>query len=337
MAVGGLSRLAAAAPAPVYAVAGKDGLAAVEDISLHPAVSLQATPRHASLLLVCGRVREEDHQALRRLHDQLPHPRATLCWRTTPAPGFASGETIEAEPGGAIHSLWQRLMSGEQSSEDDLLPDEPPAPWRGKGDHGQGGKGMMGSKPYGRPMAMTDEDRRDGLALDAYRACFGPFLPMLPAGLLLELTLQSDVVQSARVLRPPFAQSGADGPLRRIARLLRPLGLAGPAARFLKAARAGTVDIGTLRRSLRWSGAWYAIPPGLGEIAGEDIRARLHRWCDEAQGAAASAPSRDGRLADLLPGLEWSEAILVANSFEHDALQDLCGPGRGSPDQQGSS
>src|SRR3546814_20246746 len=86
-------------------------------------------------------------------------------------------------------------MTGERRSEDDRLPDEPQVAWRGKGDHGQGGEGMMGGKPYGRPMAMTDEDLRDGLALDAYTACFGPFLSVLPPGLMLELTLLGDVIQ----------------------------------------------------------------------------------------------------------------------------------------------
>src|SRR3546814_3167272 len=77
MAVSGLARLAISAPAAIYPVVGKDGLAAVEDLSLHPAVSLQPTPRHASVLLVSGEIRRGDHPALRRLHDQLPHPRAT--------------------------------------------------------------------------------------------------------------------------------------------------------------------------------------------------------------------------------------------------------------------
>lgn len=324
MAVRGLARLVSSAPAPVYPVAGEDGLAAVEDLSLHPAVSLQATPRHAGLLLVSGRIREDDHQALRRLHDQLPHPRATLWWRSTPIPGFPDGESIEADPASSVRSLWRRLMAGERRSEDDLLPNEPPAPWRGKGDHGQGGEGMMGGKPYGRPMAMTDEDRRDGLALDGYTAHFGPFLPVLPPGLLLEVTLQGDVVQSAKARRPPIAQAGADEPLRRIARLLRPLGLAATAERFLLAARAQTGDLGVIGRALRWSGALHSIPPGLGEVAGEDVRARLRRWWQQAQGHAPSAPVSDGRLVDLLPGLEWSEAILVANSFEYGNLLRLC-------------
>jgi hypothetical protein len=337
MAMTGLVRFAASAPVPVYPAVGEDGLAAIEDLSLHPAVSLQATPRHASVLLVSGRIREEDHQALRRLHDQMSHPRATLWWRTMPVPGFPRVETIEADPGRAVHSLWRRLMTGEQSSEDDLLPNKPPAPWRGKGDHGQGGEGMMGGKPYGRPMAMTDEDRRDGLALDAYTACFGPFLPMLPAGLLLELTLQGDVIQSARVLRPPFPQAGADEPLRRISRLLRPLGLKGAAERCLRTAQAETGDLGPLDRALRWCGALRAIPPGLGEIAGADVRARLRRWWDEAQGAVSLASVKDGRLTDLLPGLEWSEAILVANSFEHDNLLRLCPLEKDDDDQEAES
>src|SRR3546814_14941603 len=92
MAVDALMRLAADAPAPIFAVAGEDGLAAVEDLSLDPAVSLQASPRHAALLLVCGDLRSENHEALRRLHDQLPHPRATPWWRTEPRDGFPRPE-----------------------------------------------------------------------------------------------------------------------------------------------------------------------------------------------------------------------------------------------------
>src|SRR3546814_19371411 len=105
-------------------------------------------------------------------------------------------------------------MTGERRSEDDLLPDEPPVAWRGKGDHGQGGEGMMGGKPYGRPMAMTAEDLRDGLALAAYPACFGPFLSVLTPGFLLDLPLQSVVIQSATVFRVHLPKDGAAEPLR---------------------------------------------------------------------------------------------------------------------------
>lgn len=318
------ARLAAAAPAAVYPIAGEDGLVAIEDLSLDPGISLRSSPRDAGVLLVSGGLREDDLPALRRLHDQMPHPRATVWWRTEPHPGFPSAEAVEGDPAAAVRRAWEGLVTGSVASEQDLLPDEPPDPWRGKGDHGQGGEGMMGGKPYGRPMAMTDDDRRDGLALDAYTASFGPFLPMFPPGLQLELTLQGDVIQSARVVRPPFPQRGeADAPLRRIARLLRPLGLEGTAERFLRAAQKNRAPT-QLDRALRWSGALLAIPPGLGGFAGEDVRARLRRWWMEAQGTAASPPAGEGRLSDLLPGLEWCEAILVVNSFDHATLQRLC-------------
>ncbi len=331
MAVTGASWLAASAPAPVYPAVGEDGLAAVEALSLHPAVSLQASPRHASLLLVCGRIREADRPALRRLHDQLPHPRATLWWRTEPVPGFPAASCVGDDRLDAVRAVWRRLATGALGSEADLLPDEPPAPWRGKGDHGQGGEGMTGGKPYGRPMAMTEDDRRDGLALDAYTARLGPFLPMLPPGLRLELTIQGDAIQSARVPSPPYPQAGADGPLRRIARLLPLLGLAGLAERFRRAAQGRAPDLGALGRALRRSGALHAIPPGLGGFAGEDLRARLRRWWAQAEGADLRAPPGEGCLADLLPGLEWSEAMLVANSFDPEILMRLCpaGPGDG--------
>src|SRR3546814_6113543 len=141
------------------------------------------------------------------------------------------------------------------------------------------------------PMARTDGDCRGWLALDADTACFGPLLSVLPPGLLLELTLQGDVIQSAKVLRVPFAQDGADEPLRRVARLLRLLGLAGAAERFLRAVPAQTGDLRILDRPLRWSGALHAIPPGLGEITGEDVRARLRRWWKQAQGIASDRKS----------------------------------------------
>lgn len=326
MAVALLQRLAPAGPVPIYAVAGAGGQEAVEDLSLDPAISIEASPRHASLLLVAGAIRDEDRRDLWRLHDQLPHPRATMWWRCEPDPAFEAPiqVAVEAAPAGAVAGTYRDLLAGTRRSENDLLPDEPPAPWRGKGDHGQGGEGMMGGKPYGRPLAMTDEDRRDALALDAYTTRFGPFLPMLPPGLLLEMTLQGDVVQSARVLRAPFKQK-PEQPPRRIARLLRVLGLPALAARLLRAAHGDARGFSGLDRRLRWSGATNAIPAGLGQLGAEDVRRRLGRWRQEARGESSAAPPAvDGRLVDLLPGLEWSEAILVANSFEGDVLRGLC-------------
>jgi hypothetical protein len=104
-------------------------------------------------------------------------------------------------------ALYRDHLSGARTSEPDLLSDAPPAPWRGIGPHGQGGEGMMGGKPYGRAMAMTADDARDGLALDAFGAHIGPFFAPLPPGLVLDLELQGDMIQRAAVVQGPLAET----------------------------------------------------------------------------------------------------------------------------------
>ena len=83
-----------------------------------------------------------------------------------------------------------------------LGPPQNPVSWKGKGDHGQGGKGMMMGKPYGRGMGMTGEDLRDGLQLGNTMVSLGPFLPWMPTGLRLSLTLQGDVIQQLKCKTP---------------------------------------------------------------------------------------------------------------------------------------
>ena len=196
----------------------------------------------------------------------------------------------------------------------------------------------MGGKPYGRPMPMTGEDERDGLALDVYRARFGPFLPMLPPGLQLELALQGDVIQSAQVCRLPYAQ-GAGTPLRCIARLLRLLGLEALGERCLREAAHDDRCTPRLRKLIERSGAWRAIPAGLGRVSGGgDARTRFRGWLDAAASGEPVAPDRiEARLVDLLPGLEWCEAMLVVNSFDSAKLSDLCTQDDGGADEEGSS
>jgi hypothetical protein len=92
------------------------------------------------------------------------------------------------------HALQNRLLAADNSANAELLADEPPAPWRGRGDYGQGGEGMMGGKPYGRSMAMTMEDV-DNLALDDVPTALGPYFPGLPSGLQVMLRMQGDRVR----------------------------------------------------------------------------------------------------------------------------------------------
>lgn len=406
-----LERLAARAPVPLFVAMGRDRAPAVERLLRHPDIEITATPRHASILLVAGRVRDSDQVYLDRLHDQLPHPRATFWWgdELDNDADDAQRAASSDDPVAALRVLYRNLISGARVSETHLRPDEPPAPWRGKGDHGQGGEGMMGGVPYGRMMPMPPTpDIRDGLALDVYTTQIGPFMPYWPAGLVLEVTFQGGVIQSAEVVQPSYPPRDVDRvPFDRllhettalvqieraraahhlvcIARLLSLVGLPTLSRRAqILAARIRaneTVAIAPLRKATARAGLESALAPKLGRVddrlarelggpaqraAGHaiddrndnptytrldftpvtqtqsDCRARLTQWFDEAEQALAlvsaapdatidqgalveapwalRAPPIDYRVTDLLPGLEWSEALLVLNSFDSAAL-----------------
>ncbi len=296
MAVARLARLATRAAVPVFPCIGPGMLDSVERLFLSPAVRQVATPRAAAILLAAGDLPERAREALERVHDQLSHPRATVTWN-------GSGDPVAG-----LQRTW-RLLLGGRGDEPDRLPDKPPHEWRGKGDHGQGGNGMMGGTPYGRPMAMTAEDVRDGLQLDAYTARFGPFAPMLPPGMVLDITLQGDVIVEATVCAPPFEQTPeASAPDACAARLLRLLGQPLDARRMLRGAPP------------RCLARLRAVPAGLGAVTrGDDVRARLAGWLAGRPGTN-QAPALSGFIA----GLEWHEAMLVLNSFAPDALRRAC-------------
>lgn len=356
MAIGLLRRLAAEAPVPVFAAVGAQAADPVAELLLSPAIEAARSPRHATLLLVAGEMHAGDQAALERLHDQLPPPRATVCWGAPAIQHFEDAVQLpwEVDPLPRMRELYRQLLHGEHPSEPDRLPDEPPAAWRGVGEHGQGGKGMMGGVPYGRPMAMTANDLRDGLALDVFTLQIGPFLPVLPAGLILELTLQGDLIQQARMVQPPSLQctprNERDAPLlqaarrlRLVARVLDLLELRGPARHALVLAqrllRGEQPALAALHRQLRYSGAWWAIPPGLArfaEFAGGspaqadtlDVRGRLRRWLTDIDGllhgkleAPALIPVPRTEFEQLLAGLEWNEAMLTIASFDPLALR----------------
>ena len=161
-----LMDLAAGAPAAIYPVIGPGRLSEAELLMQDPRLRRATTPRDAALLLICGPLPDSATEAVQRLHDQLPRPRRSVNF-DGPLPDPA-----------ALCALWRALATGG-GSETDILPDEPPNPWEGIGPHGQGGKGMMGGVPYGRPMPMTEDDLRDGLTLDIYRCRIGPFAPKI--------------------------------------------------------------------------------------------------------------------------------------------------------------
>lgn len=288
-----LARIAARAPVPVFAAIGPGRQAETERLLARPGLRRADTARDAAILLVAGDLPEAAAPALARLHDQLPRPRVTLRWQGEGA------EAIEA----ALTGTWRELCAGGPD-EEDRLPDAPPNAWRGVGPHGQGGEGMMGGTPYGRPMAMTGADIRDGLQLDRYSATLGPFAPMLPPGMVLDLTLQGDVICEVAVAEPPFAQPAeADAPALCAARLLRLLGLEKAARRVIGGRPPGALWI------------TGAVPPGLGRIGGADLRARLAAWLADRP---VTVPAFD--LPALLAGAEWCEAMLILASLPPSEL-----------------
>jgi hypothetical protein len=69
---------------------------------------------------------------------------------------------------------------------------------------------MTGGTPYGRPLSGTAADR-DGLQLDQLPVRLGPFFPVFPPGLVLDVKLQGDVLQEITVGEIPFRDRGAPG------------------------------------------------------------------------------------------------------------------------------
>lgn len=206
-----LARVAATAPVPVFAAIGEGERDAVEDLALDARIQLVETPRHANVLLIAGRLPPRLLRPALRVHDQMSRPRATVCWPVSVQPQRPSGLFQQAriveegeDVGAVIAAVHSDLLRGTRGSEPVRQPDVPPRPWRGVGPHGQGGKGMTGGAPYGRPLAGRAPDR-DGLELDQLSVRVGPFVPAFPPGLCLDVKLQGDIVQEVAVGPNPFA------------------------------------------------------------------------------------------------------------------------------------
>ena len=332
MAVGRLRRSAAAAPVPVFlARGGGAGLLPVElagDLRLR----LVASPRHATVLVAAGRFPGPLGVALDRVHDQLPAPRATLWWTADPdadRPAALRDATIVtgSDPADPVVALHRDLCLGRIRSDAAVLADDPPNPFEGQGDHGQGGEGMMGGVPWGRPMAMTGDDR-DGLALDRLPVVLGPFLPGFPNGLRVHAVLQGDVVQEAnlevldlgsgsRLDRLDPAAGRAQHDLRWLAEALRLAGLGALAVRAARLARSAPEPAprAALARLVSRSGlpaAWS----GVGVLDGEDARARLERRLDPSAPEPPSPGPSLERVAEALIGQDWSDAVVTICSFD---------------------
>lgn len=181
----------------------------------------------------------------------------------------------------------------------------------GSDEHGQEIGGMQ--MPGGLPMADRAADR-DGLKLDRLHLALGPVLPDWPAGLVLRVALQGDVVQHASVesAHPrPHGESFWTEPWRRAA--------AGEAVTVGDAARRRVAaHLDSLGRLLAVAG-WDAAA----------VAAR--RWRDEAlTGTPAStlrpAVGRFGRRVARSRVLAWSTRRLGVLTADDAVAAGVCGP-----------
>lgn len=311
----------AVTPVEVFVAAAADCWHATQDLRACDAIDLAPTPRHATVLLIAGSIADGHRDALDRVHDQMPHPRAVVMW-DDPTRG---PDTVDV----ALRAILDRaaqLGSDPTTSSPDRLDDVEPNEWRGLGPFGQGGEGMMGGTPYGRPMAMTADDR-DGLSLDQLRLRLGPFLTQFPGGLDVEVMMQGDVIQSVDFGWPGDTELvsvdrdlDVTRRLRWLSHALHVQGLDALAARTAGLARRSTGvhdvphladEFHRLRRRLRWAGLPLALR-GVGEVDGVDTWTRWLRHLDAVSSALDGHESQMTTSADIrsITGSELAAALV---------------------------
>ena len=325
-------------PVEVFVAAGADRWHETQALRGHEAVRLVATPRHACVLLVAGTIPDAHHEALDRVHDQMPHPRTVVTWEEIDSTTDAV-ESITR----LIADRCESLLADRSTSSPGRLTDEEPNEWRGVGPFGQGGEGMMGGTPYGRAMAMTADDR-DGLTLDQINLQLGPFAGQLPGGLVADVALQGEVIQSIEfAVRADALVTSVDRNLtvpRRLQWLSHALhvqGLDSFAARAAGLARRSEFpdratdlgrEFGRLRRRMKWTGLHSALR-GVGPHDGADT---WERWTTHLDAISAGLSETDSRtltppetaaitaseLAETITGLTLTDAVSTIIGFDID-------------------
>ncbi len=339
--------------------------AAVERAALRRRWSLAASPADADVLVVCG----------------TPGPRLEgaidLVWHQMPGPRVRVDLTEPHEVATRLDEAYARLLDTTHHEHDarhrpdasDLLAAQDDETDHGDhGDHGdhedhQGheghgghedhhgheGHGDMDMSPSGLPLAEGGNDR-DGLEMDVLEVRLGPVLPHWPAGLVLQCSLQGDVITDARadVLDATApAGAGATDRARTLDHLVSLLSLAGweDAAAEARSVRDTALEPGgheaaahrserlrrrvrrswLLRRSLRGVrplGTEEAHHRALPEDAAGDTHDRLLTLLDRAVRPEGPAPSYSpDQLAHLVTGLDLATARLVVASLDVQHLR----------------
>lgn len=259
------------------------------------------SPAEADLLVVCGVPGADLRDAVETVWATLPAPRARVDLRD---PDVVGSELVRGR------ALLDDAPMHERNLPEPVALDAEPA-----GDHDadeMAGRDMSGHEMAGHemhmgvvaglPMAQRAPDR-DGLALDQLHVSLGPVLSDWPAGLVVRLTLQGDVVQSAEVEvlglagASPRERIGSTraAALDSLGRLLSVCGWATAACtarRLRDEVLAGAVDEAGLQRftrrvrrsaSLQWATDGIGRLDGPPTVLAADATARLRRLLDEAE------------------------------------------------------
>lgn len=211
--ISGLAAFATARP-PVFTVTAPGGTAvrlAVEAELRMRGWRRASSPVAGSVLVVCGEPGPALGQAIERVWDEIPNPR-TRVQAHTPDP-----DRISLLMDRAVRELAdlpaQRADAAARTAEGPAGPavpeehtggghthDEHGGEGQDNGGHGGDGHGggheHHGGEVAGLKMADRGPDR-DGLELDRLHAQLGPALGDWPAGLIVRVVLQGDVVQRA--------------------------------------------------------------------------------------------------------------------------------------------
>ena len=190
----------AGAARPHVLVAAMPGGAAVrlaaEEQLRHRGWPAALSPADADVLLVAGAPAADIAASVQATWAAIPAPRVRALV-TRPGEVAAALDASRAELATGA-PRW--LPAGDAAVLMDVSGGAAPGPVGSHAGHGMAGHYDMGDMdmgmPAGLPMAERGEDR-DGLKLDRLHVQLGPVLPDWPAGLVVRLTLQGDVVQHA--------------------------------------------------------------------------------------------------------------------------------------------
>jgi hypothetical protein len=292
------------------------------------------TPANADVLLVAGTPARDIAGALEATWAAIPAPRARV-HAASPGEVAAALDAARAELASEARQRHAAAAGAGQPDgqhdrpTDDAMPGHGEHVMAGYGNdtghgHDTGGDGThdmgdggdrthgMGEAemPAGLPMANRGEDR-DGLKLDQLHVPLGPVLPDWPAGLVIRVTLQGDLVQHAEVDAVGLAGDGGSfwAEPWRLAAAGEPVTVAAAARRHAAAhldslgrflAVAGWNDAAANARALRDDTLRGTSSPGpaVRRLARQVAKSRVLAWSTRGMGILRPGELADGAVSD---------------------------------------